>query len=332
MVLLTGCTSAIGRFLLHALTDKGYHVLGVGRHIAKLQILRNLGFSCLNLDLTEAKNYQKLPPCQYIIHAAALSAPWGAYSEFYRQNVLSTQNLATWAEANSVSKIIYISSASVYARNADAEMLKEHELPTQFVNYYAQTKYLAEQILGKQDIETVILRPRALIGAGDAVLMPRILRAYHSNKLRRVSGYSPLTDVTSLENLAHAVWLALHDAPATQHRIFNVHNGETIALWVLINNVLEALKLQPVSKTVPFGVLYGLGTASEWWYKLRKSQKEPAITRYGAITLTRSLTLDIDAIREALHYKPLVSTQYSVEQFVSWQCRQMANDTRFFAP
>jgi len=57
------------------------------------------------------------------------------------------------------------------------------------VNNYALTKLLAENyVLEKNNfgIETIALRPRAIIGAEDTVIFPRVLEAYHKGKLKIV--------------------------------------------------------------------------------------------------------------------------------------------------
>jgi nucleoside-diphosphate-sugar epimerase len=56
------------------------------------------------------------------------------------------------------------------------------KLPEKMINSYAATKLLAEQLVLSQNnnnFQTIALRPRAIIGAEDTVIFPRVLEAYN---------------------------------------------------------------------------------------------------------------------------------------------------------
>ena len=84
-------------------------------------------------------------------------------------------------------------------------------MPNTFNNYYAATKYEAEQIVlanYKEAIVTV-LRPRAILGAGDTVVFPRLLRAHKEGRLRIIGKADNEIDFTSIKNLCRAVELCI---------------------------------------------------------------------------------------------------------------------------
>lgn len=327
-VLVTGATSALGRYLLWLLKANNCLAIGVGRNPRKVLQLQQAGFECLCLDLTDPQTYSKLPKVEQVIHAAALSAPWGTYSDFYKQNVFVTELLAQWAKEVEVKRIIYLSSASVYTTHEHRFNILESEIPTQFINHYAKTKYLSEQVLKNQNFQAIILRPRAIIGAGDVVIMPRILRAYQENKLR-LPKTSPVVNVTSIENLAELIYLGLNADLNAQYTVFNVANEAPVQLGQLINDILTALGLAPPPKNISPLVLYIAGAFYEFFFKLKGSSEEPPITRYGATILSKSFTMNLSKVQAQLGYKALVDTPHSVLQYVDWYQGRLT-DTRFF--
>ncbi|WP_457742436.1 SDR family NAD(P)-dependent oxidoreductase [Thermococcus sp.] len=59
--LVTGATGGIGRILVKALIEKGYHVIGVGRRRKKLEELKSLGnFDYIVADLSEPNVAEKI--------------------------------------------------------------------------------------------------------------------------------------------------------------------------------------------------------------------------------------------------------------------------------
>ena len=121
----------------------------------------------------------------HLIHAAALSSPWGKYEEFEKANLHTQQNLIASAKKNWLNKFVFISTPSMYFEMKDKFTVRESDpLPSKFINAYAETKRLAEIELEKSDIPYVILRPRALTGRGDTVIMPRLIRAFDEGRLK----------------------------------------------------------------------------------------------------------------------------------------------------
>ncbi|PTM03777.1 MAG: sterol-4-alpha-carboxylate 3-dehydrogenase, partial [Bacteroidetes bacterium] len=124
---------------------------------------------------------------EIIIHCAALSAPFGSYNSFYKSNFIATDNLIKAAKKFKVQKFIFISTPSIYFNYRDRFNVSEaDELPTKLVNHYAKTKLLAENLVlnaQNSELQTISLRPRAIIGAEDTVIFPRVLEAHKQGKL-----------------------------------------------------------------------------------------------------------------------------------------------------
>jgi nucleoside-diphosphate-sugar epimerase len=190
-------------------------------------------------------------------------------------------------------------------------------LPKQFINAYAETKRKAELELEKTKIPFITLRPRALIGRGDTVIMPRLIRAYDEGKLKIIGSGENSADLTAVANVADAIWLSLIAEEKALNKVYNITNGEPVNLWAAIADVLRKLGKEPPTKKVPFGVVKFIAGIMELKSKLT-NKKEPPLTKYGVGTLSKSMTMDISKARELLNYHPKVTTEEAIDEFVKW--------------
>jgi nucleoside-diphosphate-sugar epimerase len=56
----------------------------------------------------------------------------------------------------------------------------------------------------------------------------------------------------------------------------------------------------------------------EGFYQVFYPQREPVLTRYGISVLSDHFTLDISKAKEKLNYRPVMTTQEGVDEFVQW--------------
>jgi nucleoside-diphosphate-sugar epimerase len=254
----------------------------------------------------------------HIIHAAALSSPWGRYEDFESANVQTQKNLLIAARESGISRYIYISSPSIYFDATDRINIREADpLPEKFINSYAATKWMAEKELMQSGLPYIILRPRALIGRGDTVIMPRLIHAFREGKLKIIGDGNNLVDLTSVANMAHAIEQSLIAEEAGLNQSYNITNGEPVRLWDSIDEVLSLLGYRFTPKKVPYTVVNLVARWLEWKSKMTNF-KEPVLTTYGVGTLARSFTMDITKARTLLNYVPEVTTHEAMKEFAEW--------------
>jgi len=324
-ILITGASGFVGGRLLKSLTlsHPDAIVLGTGRRNERQAEFAALGCQFETGDLVKFADCERLAAgADVIIHCAGLSSPWGTYPEFYDANVLSTLNLLQTAQEQGARRFILISTPSVYFNFRDRYNIKESDpLPNPMVNNYAVTKYEAEQAtlqLNRPDFETIALRPRAIIGAEDAVIFPRVLRAYHEGKLKIVGNGKNVVDLTCVANLIHAVEKCLQAEHAAFGEVYNISNGEPAPLWDSVGYLLKALNLPPVTQKVPAKVALGAAALTEFIHRYFLNGREPALTRYSIGILSNSMTMDISKARTKLGYTPIQSTLEGINEFVAW--------------
>ena len=254
----------------------------------------------------------------YIIHCAALSSPWGTYQQFYQANVLPQRNLIKRAEENGVKRFIFVSTPSLYFDFKDRLNIKESDpLPEKFVNQYAATKREAEKLLEASKLDWIGLRPRALVGRGDTVIMPRVIRALKENRLKIIGSGENIADLTPVSNVVDSILLSITAPETALNKVYNISNGKPVKLWEVIRKTLSLLNLIPPNQKVPTYLAMTAASLMEVYSRFI-SKKEPVLTRYGIAVLAKSFTMDISLARKHLGYEPHQTVEEAIGEFVSW--------------
>ena len=234
-VLLTGATGFLGFRTLEKLVEDSRvsKIVAVGRVIKLTHKVNHSKVEYILGDLIdEAFVNGVVKNMDVIIHAAAMSSPWGRLESFYSANVLVQKNLIHAAKKAGIKRFVYISSPSIYFELKDKLNIKESDpLPKQFINAYAKTKREAEILLQKSGIAYVAIRPRALIGRGDTVIMPRLIRACDEGKLKIMGSGKNIVDLTSVANVADSLLLSVFARDEALNQIYNISNGQPVLLW-----------------------------------------------------------------------------------------------------
>lgn len=313
-VVISGATGFLGGALARTLLAKGRPVVALGRDPAKLATLRALGARTARFELSSAARLDDSAGADAFVHCAALSAPWGRRHAFEAANVAGTANALDMASAAGIRRFVHISTPSVYFRFQDQrDLAEDSRLPTP-VNTYAATKGRAEALVrGQANLETVILRPRGIYGAGDTALMPRLLRTAARRPLPLVRDGRAATDLTHVDDVVSAIERALI-APDAAGRTFNISGGEALNLRQVIDQAGLRAGVRVTWRAVPAAVLLGCARALEIMAQVRPGRPEPILTAYGAGLLSFTQTLDIRAAAETLGWRPVVGFEEGLER------------------
>jgi nucleoside-diphosphate-sugar epimerase len=322
--LVTGGTGFLGGCLARRLHAANWRVTVLGRNESAGRALEMLGMKFIRADLAEAAAVTAACRGQEIIfHCGARSSPWGRYADFCRDNVIATQNLVTAGERQHISRLIHVSTPSVYFDFTDRLDVPESQpLPARPANHYVRTKLLAEaavEAAAERGLATITLRPRAIFGPGDTTLFPRLIRAHGARGFPLIGHDDPLMDITYVENVVDALLLAADAPAAALGKKFNVTNGEpwprSQLLATLFAEIGQPLKTRHVNYHVAQTAAALLETFS---HVFTRARWEPPLTRYTVGVLARSQTLDISAARARLGYAPRVSVAAGLRAFGSW--------------
>ncbi|MEQ9307688.1 MAG: NAD-dependent epimerase/dehydratase family protein [Marinoscillum sp.] len=322
-VLITGATGFLGSRTTQefAKNPRYTHILATGRTLSPERRVMADHVTYLLGELTDEAFVSRLfqQPVDLVINCASLSSPWGKYEDFYQANVVSQQILIAQSVLSSVKRFIYISSPSVYFRFRDQLDVTENTVfPPKMVNDYARTKLEAERLLERSSLSYVTLRPRALIGAGDTVIMPRLIRSYESGKLKIMGSGENQVDLTPVANMVDAIILAAEASQIHSNQAYNISNGQPVNLWQAINDILQMIGHEPVKKRIPYWLLMTIAWFMEITARHLTRDQEPTLTRYSVGVLAHSFTLNIDKATKNLGYVPRQTVEEAMKEFADW--------------
>lgn len=322
-ILITGASGFLGgRLTKHLTQSSDYEVIATSRSNHRAQELNAVGATYhAGNPMSSDFILPLIKKADIVVHCAALSSPWGKKSDFHSANFTLTKQLIDWSKDNNVKRFINIATPSIYFNFKDRYNVKESDpLPKKLVNAYAETKLAAEQYAlaqNSEEFKVISLRPRAIIGAEDTVLFPRLMRAYEEGKLRIIGDGKNIADFTSVGNLVVAIEKAIHAADRACGRTYNITDGQPLSMWKTVNNLLTRLGKETLTKHIPYPIVATVARFSEWKSRMTDG-KEPALVHYGVASLAKSVTLDISAAREELGYVPVMTTEETLEEFVRW--------------
>ena len=303
-IIITGATGSLGAYMVRHFASRGHDILASGRIKNPPSALLKIA-SYHQADITEPFS---LPEADAIIHTAALSDDKGKEKALYDANVTGTAHVVK--AASKVPVFIHISSSSVYLpENFPIREELAGKQNNRKLSPYGYSKWLSEnklkEVLTQESCS--ILRPRALYGPGDKVIMPRMLKLVKGDHLNRPGPMNIQVSLTHYRNLAQAIERCL----ASSHngiRTYNVADGEVyrlIDIMVQLTTELYGHHLQ--IKPIPISLM-----------------KLLALFRIGGVTpllvraFTKSMVLDINRIRDELDYQPVDTYSSSLGELGAW--------------
>lgn len=333
--LVTGGTGFLGRKLAQRLIGLGWEVTATGRNAEVGRALAGQGIRFVPVDLTdEAAMAEAIRGQDVVFHSGALSSPWGPYQDFYQANVVGTRHVVRACRAHGVSRLVHVSTPSLYFDYRDREGIREDEpLPARGVNAYAETKRLAEAEVDRafaEGLPVISIRPRALFGPGDTTILPRLIRANRGGRMPVFEGGRARIDITYVENVVDALLLCQQAPESALGRHYNITNGEPMAVGEMLERLFSRLGMPYAPRSLSFGAGMAIAGTLEWVANTFQGGREPVLNRYSVGLLARTQTLDITAAREQLGYRPRVSIDEGLEHFVAWWNAQ--HPTRQEAP
>lgn len=324
VALVTGGGGFLGGAIVRQLLARGDRVRSVSR--GRYPALEALGVEQVQGDLADAGVAARaVAGGDVVFHVAARAGVAGRYADYHRANVVATQNLIDACRAAGVGRLVYTSSPSVVFDGRDLEGANESlPYPPRYKAAYPQTKAEAERRVlaaNGEALATVALRPHLIWGPGDNHLVPRILARGRAGKLRQIGRGDTRIDSVYIDNAAEAHLLAadrLVPGSPVAGKVYFISNGEPLPTWELVNRILAAGGVAPVTRRVPAGAAYAAGWLLEAVYALLWPGAEPPMTRFVARELATSHWFDLTAARRDLGYQPRVSIDEGLRRLAAW--------------
>ena len=270
-VLVIGGAGYIGSHVAQVLCDGGYEVRifddfsnGLERRVAGR-------FSdVVKADVLDREALlEAMDGIDSVIHLAAKKAVEESVSnplKYYENNVGGTLNILAAMSARKVKRIVFSSTAAVYAPNEKSE-IEETDLVSP-LSPYGATKAISEELIKNVGIaegfSTVSLRYFNVVGATQVAfgdnskdnLVPKVFTAVRQNQKPEIYGSDyPTKDGTCIRDYIHVGDLAEAHVSALRaiekneiHEVFNVGSGTGYSVLEMMNQISATMQrtLEPV--------------------------------------------------------------------------------------
>jgi nucleoside-diphosphate-sugar epimerase len=325
-ILVTGGAGFLGQALCKALLAEGHDVSSFQR--SHSPALAAMGVRQLRGDLADAGAVHAAFEGQdAIFHNAAKAGAWGSHASYFSANVTGTRNVLAAMRAHGIGKLVYTSTPSVtHSGRTPVEGGNETDTPygRGFKAPYPATKLIAEEeVLAANDatLATVALRPRLIWGPGDTRLLPRLVDRARAGRLRFIGGGHNRMDTTYIDNAAQAhvdAFKVLAPGAANAGKAYFISNGEPRPVRQIVNDMLAAAGVAPVTGSVPYPVAYAAGALLEGVWTALRLKGEPPMTRFLAEQLSTPHWYDISAAQRDFGYTPKITTAEGLQRLAAW--------------
>lgn len=306
-VFITGASGFIGGAAARRLAAQGHAVSAMSRSQHSDAAITALGAKPVRCDL-ESVRAEHLRGADAVVHSAAFVESWGPRDAWYRGNVLGTQAVLAAARGAGARRFVHIGTEAALIHGQDLRDVDESAPLAPDSPYpYCATKAQAEQRVrsaNAPDFETIVLRPRFVWGPGDTTLLPTIESMAAAGRWTWVDHGRALTSTTHIDNLVHAIELALTRGKPGE--AYFVLDDGTRSLREIIGGMAAARGLTLGSASIPRFVADLLGGACELAWRGLRLSGEPPLTRHAVLVMSRDCTLSDAKARADLGYAPVI--------------------------
>ncbi|MFI9251833.1 NAD-dependent epimerase/dehydratase family protein [Streptomyces sp. NPDC053069] len=266
-----------------------------GSHVAATAALRGAEVLCVgrrpgpvgrHIPWDAAHEVPDLAGADIVVHcAAAVGDPVPGSPAEAAMRAVNVEGTARLLQAAAGRPVVWVSSASVYAPGPGrARITEDHPVHSQ-LNAYGRTKAAGEALA--LTAGAVVLRPRAVYGAGDPHLVPRLVSRVRSGLLL-LPGPSVRLSLTAVENLTEACLSAADWPPGA----YNIADPAPYDRDQAVRAVLRAHGIRARIRHLPAAVAHAAAGAAQSLARLRP-HTEPFLTRYAVDQLANSVVLDV---------------------------------------
>jgi len=261
-VYLTGGTGLIGSHLVDELTAHDHEVVALHRRGADTRYLRERGCTLVEGDVRDEPDdlVGGLDGCTHVVHAAALVYAGGKWPKVRAVNVDGTRNVLTAALLAGCGHALYVSSVAVYGTidgPVDESRPTDTDLPPS--DLYARSKREAEAVARgieeKRGLPVTIVRPSAVYGERDRLMVPVIAKVLRSPVVPLLGSGRNALPVVYAGNVAVALRLAIEASRGLE--TFDIGFDHTLTQRTMFETLARGMDLEPRFVSVPAPVVRG---------------------------------------------------------------------------
>lgn len=310
-IFVTGASGFIGGAATAHLA-KEHTVTAMSRSEASDAAIEALGATPIRCDL-DTVDASALEGVDMVIHSAAKVDAWGPMDDFMRANVDGTKRLLDAATQAGVRRFIHIGTEAALFFGQDMVNVDETvplALDSPFP--YSRSKAHAEQAVvaandPENDFTTIVIRPRFVWGPGDKTLLPAVKAMAEAGQFMWIGGGRNKTSTTYIDNLVHAIELALTKGKGGE--AYFILDGPPVTFRPFVTAMADTAGIELGDRSVPGGLVRGAAKFLAFIWRVFGLKGVPPIDPFTASIMSRECTLVGDKAGMGLGYVPVVSRE-----------------------
>jgi nucleoside-diphosphate-sugar epimerase len=307
-VFVTGGSGFIGGRLIRRLVADGRRVRALARSDGAAEKVAGAGAEPVRGDLSDpAALRDGAEGCDLAFHAAAAVLEWGPREEFVRANVEGTQHVLDACRKAGVRRIVHVGTeAATMAGQPLVNIDETAPLRPDSKADYCATKAMAERAVRAANgdgLQTVVVRPRLVWGAGDTTILPGVVEAVRAGRFRWIAGGRHETSTTHVDNVVEG--LVLGAERGRPGEAYFVTDGDPVVFRDFITELVGTQGVEIPDKGLPKGLAGAVATGSEAVFRTLRLKGTPPLTRTAYWLSALECTIDISKAREELGYAPV---------------------------
>ena len=243
-VIITGISGSIGRNLARLL-HRNYEVHGIDRKPFKGKP-KDVIMHHLDIRKKKVEDIFRLKNVIAVFHLAILHEPKIKGNEQHNFNMIGTNRVLDFVQKYKIPKIVILSSANLYgATNTNPIFFREDAPLMGGRDFYhirdqIEVDMLAQSFFWKHaDIDTIILRPVHVVGAGLHNAESSYLKMKY---LPVLAGFDPMLQLIHEDDVVTAMQLCLKDGIKG---VFNLAGPGAVPLSVVVNELRKKMLYIP---------------------------------------------------------------------------------------
>ncbi|UKM66245.1 NAD-dependent epimerase/dehydratase family protein [Flavobacteriaceae bacterium GSB9] len=295
-VFITGATGYVGHQLALKLANKEFEVIALVRDLNSGKIPKHQNIIPVKGDVCDLGSIESaIKGCSYVFHSAEYTnLKCRKVDNFYRANVLGTENVLKAAQQTSVKKVIYSSTLSVFGPSyKDIPITESQPRLESYANDYELTKSMAEELVldyERKGLPSVILNLSRVYGPGLKTYsngVNKLVNMIRKNDFLIVpSKLDIVANYVYIDDVVNAHLLAIEKGESGEKYIIGGENASYNQLFKKIKALTESkIKILKVNYNMVKGALmlyYKLNGLFEFGGSLTPKVLDSLFTNRGA--------------------------------------------------
>ncbi len=319
-VLVTGGAGFLGQHVVEALLDRGDDVRVVDRQSPATELLAKRGVTVFDGDIRRQEDLvAPMQGVEGVLHLAAMSGVWRTMRDYFAVNVTGTENVCRAVLEAGVSRLVHISSWTVYGMGTPADGANEDAPFKPMREPYSLTKVIGDRMVqrmvAEQALPAVIIRPDTIFGPGDHQHVGRLADRLRAGNFIVVGSGRNTIPFVFVTDVVQGLLLAL-DRPEAVGRAYNIASDDPITQIGLLSALAEEVGARAPRVHVPYRPLYAASYVAE--QVARVTHTQPVIVRMGVGIFGAHNRHRIDRARQDLGYAPRVAVREGIRLAAAW--------------